>query len=155
MRWIATARHPQGITHERLSALGRALAQTCRVNAARWKQARLQAACAMRHVQACAWGALFLEILLAVCLLSPSSPVCRSVWGVPGGQIVRTVIAGGLLRSLEPLLQATSQAKQRQQATALAPIRYPLPTILMRCNSVSGARTHDCRLWSIPDQCPP
>lgn len=38
-------------------------------------------------------------------------------------QIVRIVIAGGLLRSVEPILQATAQAKQRQQAAALAPIK--------------------------------
>ena len=38
-------------------------------------------------------------------------------------QIVRTVIAGGLLRSVEPILQAPSMAKQRQQAAALAPIK--------------------------------
>ena len=38
-------------------------------------------------------------------------------------QIVRTVVAGGLLRSVEPILQATAMAKQRQQAAALAPIK--------------------------------
>ncbi|CAK0784791.1 hypothetical protein CVIRNUC_007995 [Coccomyxa viridis] len=38
-------------------------------------------------------------------------------------KIVRTVIAGGLLRSVEPILQAPSMAKQRQQAAALAPIK--------------------------------
>ena len=39
-------------------------------------------------------------------------------------QIVRVVIAGGILRSVEPILQATSMAKQRQQAAALAPIKW-------------------------------
>ena len=41
-------------------------------------------------------------------------------------QIVRVVIAGGLLRSTEGLLQATTHRQPRQQAAALAPIRYAL-----------------------------
>lgn len=38
-------------------------------------------------------------------------------------KIVRVVIAGGLLRSTEGLLQATTHKQPRQQAAALAPIR--------------------------------
>lgn len=38
-------------------------------------------------------------------------------------QVVRTVIAGGLLQSMEALVQAAPQAKQRQQTAALVPIK--------------------------------
>lgn len=38
-------------------------------------------------------------------------------------QIVRVVIAGGLLKSTEGLLQATTHKQPRQQAAALGPIR--------------------------------
>ncbi|CAL8463006.1 g2540 [Coccomyxa elongata] len=38
-------------------------------------------------------------------------------------KIVRTVIAGGLLHSMETLVQAAPQAKQRQQTAALVPIK--------------------------------
>ena len=57
-------------------------------------------------------------------------------------QIVRTIVAGGLLRSVEPILQATALAKQRQQAAALAPIKcahLPSPVNLQlacSCHSV-------------------
>ena len=42
-------------------------------------------------------------------------------------QIVRVVVAGGLLKSTEGLLQATIHKQPRQQAAALAPIRQALP----------------------------
>ena len=45
-------------------------------------------------------------------------------------QIVRVVVAGGLLKSTEGLLQATTHKQPRQQAAALAPIRSPAPNML-------------------------
>jgi hypothetical protein len=51
-------------------------------------------------------------------------------------QVVRCVLAGGTLRSMEPLLAATQQAKQRAQASALAPIRSALlPPFFSACHS--------------------
>ncbi len=45
-------------------------------------------------------------------------------------QIVRVVVAGGLLKSTEGLLQATTHKQPRQQAAALAPIRSSAPNLL-------------------------
>lgn len=60
--------------------------------------------------------------------------------GCVAPQIVRTIVAGGLLRSVEHILQATALAKQRQQATALAPIKCASSPVNLRfacsCQSV-------------------
>ena len=60
--------------------------------------------------------------------------------GCVAPQIVRTIVAGGLLRSVEPILQATALAKQRQQAAALAPIKYAYSPVKLQlacsCQSV-------------------
>ena len=53
-------------------------------------------------------------------------------------QIVRVVVAGGLLKSTEGLLQATTHKQPPQQAAALAPIRSPAPNLLkLEKNSAS------------------
>lgn len=41
-------------------------------------------------------------------------------------QVVRVVIAGGIVSNLDALSQATTLTKARQQALALAPIKYVL-----------------------------
>lgn len=61
-------------------------------------------------------------------------------------QIVRVVVAGGLLKGTEGLLQATTHNQPRQQAAALAPIRsvhgistlIPLPETCLALSSASG-----------------
>ena len=50
-------------------------------------------------------------------------PECASAQFGSPMQIVRVVVAGGLLKSTEGLLQATTHKQPRQQASALAPIR--------------------------------
>ena len=59
-------------------------------------------------------------------MLFIDSALCGTPERTVNVQIVRVVIAGGLLRSTEGLLQATTHKQPRQQAAALAPIRFPL-----------------------------
>lgn len=59
-------------------------------------------------------------------ILFIDSALCGTPERTVNVQIVRVVIAGGLLRSTEGLLQATTHKQPRQQAAALAPIRFPL-----------------------------
>jgi hypothetical protein len=60
-------------------------------------------------------------------------------------QIVRTIVAGGLLRSVEPILQATALAKQRQQAAALAPIKYAYLNLPMDLQLACSCQSANCK----------
>ena len=53
-------------------------------------------------------------------------------------QVVRTVVAGGLMHGSEHLAAATTHSKPRQQNAALAPIRYAstCSSLLVLCSSL-------------------
>jgi len=61
-------------------------------------------------------------------------------------QIVRVVVAGGLLKSTEGLLQATTHKQPRQQAAALAPIRSPAPNMLKLGNNSASKHSYQAYL---------
>ncbi len=76
---------------------------------------------------------LWYDVLLAfVCVgcLTLTELTLQAGTHVAYAQIVRVVVAGGLLKSTEGLLQATTHKQPRQQAAALAPIRSPAPNLL-------------------------
>lgn len=69
--------------------------------------------------------------------------MCKSNSCLDATQIVRVVVAGGLLKGTEGLLQATTHNQPRQQAAALAPIRsaYSISTpspLADPCSALSG-----------------